>query len=154
MKCKMWGKQRHTVFQLCLFLNFIFYVGGVQLINNVAIVSGVQQRDSVMHIRLSILFQVLFPFRLLHYVEQSFLCYTAGPCWLSVLMQHCVTVHPNSLTIPSPHFSPLVIIISFSKSVSLFLFCKSVHSYHFLLDSLYYQYHMIFLSLSGLLHQV
>ena len=33
---------------------------------------------------------------------------------------------PNSLTIPSPQSSPPAILSSFSKSVSLFLFCKSV----------------------------
>ena len=43
----------------------------------------------------------------------------------------------NPLTILSLHLSPLVNIISFSKSVSLFLFCKQVHLYNFLLDSSY-----------------
>ena len=42
---------------------------------------GVQQSDSVLYI----LFQILFPFRLLRDIEQSFLCYTVGPCWLSIL---------------------------------------------------------------------
>ena len=55
------------------------------MINNVVIVSGVQQSDSVLHIHVSILFQILFPFRLLHNIEQSSLCYTVGPCWLSIL---------------------------------------------------------------------
>ena len=32
------------------FLNFLFYIG-VQLINNVVLVSGVQQSDSVIHIQ-------------------------------------------------------------------------------------------------------
>ena len=49
------------------------------------LVSGVQQRDSVIYIHVSILFQILFPFRLLHNIEQSSLCYTVGPCWLSIL---------------------------------------------------------------------
>ena len=55
------------------------------MINNV-LVSGVQQSDSVIHIYVSILFffyvsilfQILFPFRLLQSIEQSSLCYTAG----------------------------------------------------------------------------
>ena len=39
--------------------------------NNV-LVSGVQQSDSVIHIHVFILFfQILFPFRLLHNIEQS-----------------------------------------------------------------------------------
>ena len=56
------------------------------MINNVVLVSGVQQGDSVtLHIHVSILFQILFPFRLLQNIEQSSLCYTVGPCWLSSL---------------------------------------------------------------------
>ena len=41
------------------------------MINNVVLVSGVQQSDSVIHIHVSILFQILFPFRLLQNIEQS-----------------------------------------------------------------------------------
>ena len=50
--------------------NILFYTG-VQLINNVVSVSGVQQSDSVLHVHISILFQILFPFRLLHNTEQN-----------------------------------------------------------------------------------
>ena len=49
------------------------------------LVSDVQPSDSVIHIHVSIPFQILFPFRLLHNIEQSSLCYTVGPCWLSIL---------------------------------------------------------------------
>ena len=42
--------------------------------------SGVQQNNSIIHIRISILFQILFPFRLLQNIEQSSLWYTVGPC--------------------------------------------------------------------------
>ena len=55
------------------------------MIDNVVLVSGVQQGDSVICIHVSILFQILFPFRVLQSTEQSSLCYTGGPCWLSVL---------------------------------------------------------------------
>ena len=55
------------------------------MINDVVSVSGVQQSDSVTHIHVSIPFHILFPFRLLQNIEQSPLCYTIGPCWLSVL---------------------------------------------------------------------
>ena len=48
------------------------------MINNVVLVSGVQQSESVIHIHVSILFQILFPFGLLHNIEQSSLCYTVG----------------------------------------------------------------------------
>ena len=67
-----------------LFKKNLFYIG-VSLINNIVLVSGVQQSDSVIHIHVSILFQILFPFRLLQNIEQSSLCYTVGPCLLSIL---------------------------------------------------------------------
>ena len=55
---------------------------------------------------------------------------------------------PNSLTIPSPHPSPGPATVGlFSKSVSLLLFFKQTHLYHFLLDSTYKGSHMIFLLL-------
>ena len=47
--------------------------------------SGVRQSGSVTLRRISIVFQILFPFRLLQNTEQSSLCYIVGPCWLSVL---------------------------------------------------------------------
>ena len=46
------------------FFNFLFYIG-VQLIYNVVLVSGIQQSNSVIHMYVSILFQILFPYRLL-----------------------------------------------------------------------------------------
>ena len=62
----------HSV--LFFFLNFLFYIGE-QLINNVVLVSGAQQSESVIHIHVPTLFQILFPYRSL----QSSLCCTAGP---------------------------------------------------------------------------
>ena len=53
------------------------------MINNVVLVSGIQRSDSVIHA--SILFQLLFPFRLLQSTEQSSLCCTVCPFWLSIL---------------------------------------------------------------------
>ena len=41
------------------------------MINNAELVSGVQQGDSVTYIHVCILFQTLFPFRLLQNTEQS-----------------------------------------------------------------------------------
>ena len=41
------------------------------MINSVALVSGVQQSDSVIHIHVSIIFQILLSFRLLRIIEQS-----------------------------------------------------------------------------------
>ena len=55
------------------------------MINNIVLVSGVQQSDLIIHIHVSILFQIIFPFRLLQNIEQRSLCCTVGPCWLSIL---------------------------------------------------------------------
>ena len=49
------------------------------------LVSGVQQRDSILHTHVSILFQILFPFRILRNIEQHSLCHTGDPRWLCVL---------------------------------------------------------------------
>ena len=51
------------------------------MINNVVLVSGIQPGDAVIHMRVSVLFQVLFPLKLLQNMELSSLCYTVGPCW-------------------------------------------------------------------------
>ena len=72
------------VYQPLIFFFFSFYVGE-QLVNNVVLASGIQESDSVIHTHISILFQILFPFRLLQNIEQSSLCYTGGPCSLSIL---------------------------------------------------------------------
>ena len=55
-------------------------------INNVVIVSGGQQRDSVIHIHVFILSQTPLSSRLLHNIEQSSLWYIVGPCCLSILI--------------------------------------------------------------------
>ena len=69
----------HPFFLFVCFLN-IFKLSfiGVQLIYNVALVSAVQQSESVIHIHISTLFQILFPYRSLQSIEQSSLSYTEG----------------------------------------------------------------------------
>ena len=57
------------------------------------------------------------------YIELSSLCYTVGPCWLSLNTAVC-TCHPKLPVYPFLYPSPLVTVSSFSKSVGLFLFCK------------------------------
>ena len=84
---------------------FLFYTGA-QLINNVVLESGVQQSDSVIHTRASILFQIIFPFSLFQNIEQHSLCYTVGPCWLTVLNIACVHVNPNPQSCLSPTHPP------------------------------------------------
>ena len=50
------------------------------------LVSGAQRSDPVIHTQVSVLFLILFPFRLLHDIEQSApVCSTVGLCWLSIL---------------------------------------------------------------------
>ena len=59
----------------------------VQLIYNAVLVSGVQQSVSVMyqipdiwiHIQISTLFKIIFPYKSLQSIKQSSLCYTVGP---------------------------------------------------------------------------
>ena len=53
------------------FKNFLKFYIGVQLINYVVIVSGGQQRDSAMHIHVSILPQTSFPSKLPHTIKQN-----------------------------------------------------------------------------------
>ena len=48
-------------------------------------VSGVQQSYLVLCIYVSVLLHIIFPFRLLQNIEQSFLCYTVDPSWLFIL---------------------------------------------------------------------
>ena len=90
-------------------------------------VSGVQQSDSVIQICVSILFQILFPFRLLQNAEQSSLCYRVGPWWLSILNIAVCTCQSQTLSLSHPHILPLVTLNSFTKSMSLFLCCKQTH---------------------------
>ena len=68
-----------------------------ELINNVVLVSGARQTNSVLHIFVSTAFQILFPFRLLRNIKQSSLHWTAGPCWFSML---------NTAVCPCPSQTP------------------------------------------------
>ena len=63
-------------------------------------VSGVQQSDSVIHIQVSTLFQVIFPFRITEYWAEFPVLYI-GPCWLSVLN---VTVCTCQSQTPNQYF--------------------------------------------------
>ena len=56
-----------------IFFYFLFYVG-VEWIKNAVLVSDAQQSDSVIHIHVSVLFQILFPFsEFSHSVMSNFL---------------------------------------------------------------------------------
>ena len=54
---------------------FSFYFIEVQLIDNIMLLSCVQQSDSVAHMHIFILLQILFSYRLSQNTEWSFLCY-------------------------------------------------------------------------------
>ena len=81
---------------------------------------------SVIHIY--ILYQIRFLYRL---VEYTSLCYTVGPCCLSILYTVCVYVNPKLLSYPSPA-SPLVTISLFSMSVGLFLKNNAFYTYNWI----------------------
>ena len=80
------------------------------------LISAVQQSDSVIHIY--ILFHILFRYGLSQDIEYSSLCYTVGPCCLSVLY---ITACVCSSHTPSPFFpqppSPLATTSLFSVFV-------------------------------------
>ena len=70
-------------------------LGFSQLIINVVIVSSEQERYSAIHRHVFILPQTPLSSRLPHNAQQSSMCYTVGPCWLSILN---VTVQTPFLT--------------------------------------------------------
>ena len=111
---------QHFVFVLFLFLFSI----GVQLIDNVCsfqVYSKAIQLYTYMYL---FFFQFLSylgednKISLLQDIEQSSLCYTVGPCWLSIL-NTAVCTCPSQTPIPLLHPFSLVTISSFPKSVSL-----------------------------------
>ena len=61
-------------FFFCKLLIFLFCIGA-QPINNVVVVSGKQQRDFTIHIRVSFLPQTTLPSRLAHTIQQSSMFY-------------------------------------------------------------------------------
>ena len=70
-----------------------------------------QQSDSVILTHVSILFQVIFPLRLLHNIKLTSLCITVGPCWLSILNTAVCSSLPNSH--PHPHSLLVTVCSSF-----------------------------------------
>ena len=79
--------------------HFILILHWEYKINNV-LISGVQQSDSLVHIHVFLLCELLFPSRLLQNIEQSSLCYTVGPCWLSIFNRvMCVYCTPKLLSV-------------------------------------------------------
>jgi len=71
--------------------------------NNVVLISAVQQRDSIIHIYIYILFHILFHYGLSQDLEYRSLCYTVGTC-LSILY---ITVVILALTYKSSNFNSI-----------------------------------------------
>ena len=111
------------------------------MINNAVLVSVAQKRDSVAHTRVSVLFQTLLPFRLLHNIEQSSLRSTVCPCWLSILSIAVCTCWSQTPWLSSPTLFPTGN-------------CKFVHLlpiFLFLFNYVYICKHVCVYSLSNLL---
>ena len=108
------------------FFNFLDFIG-MQFIYNVVLVSAVQQSESIIHIHISILFQILFPYRSLQRIEQGSLCYikcSRQPptdvtfsdihAWVS-LNTHC---HPKTLFhLATQHNKSLVSFLQFRSFI-------------------------------------
>lgn len=97
-----------------VFRLFLFYTG-VKSIYNDVIVSGVQQSGPVTHTCVSVLFQILFPFRSSQNIEPRSLRCTAGPCWLSV-SNTAVCVCPSQIPV---YLCLIPSLFSTSESASL-----------------------------------
>ena len=55
-------------------------------------ISGGQQTNSGIHIHVSILYQILFSYRLLQSIEKNSLCCTIGPCLPKAMAPHSSTL--------------------------------------------------------------
>ena len=107
-----------------------FLIIGVQLLYNVVLVSTVQQSESAIHIHISPLFWISFPFRSLQSIQQSSLCYTVGSHQLSILyivsiVYICQSPFPNSSHSPFP-LGVHTFVLYFSVSISALQISSSV----------------------------
>ena len=83
-----WSREESVASCIFFFLTFHFVLENSWLTNNVVAVSGEQQRDSTIHTCIHSP-QTPLPSRLRFNMEQSSVCYTVGPCWLSILNRVC-----------------------------------------------------------------
>ena len=75
------------------------------------------------------LFQIIFLFRLLQNIEQSSLCYTEGPCWLSILNIEVCTCESQTPGLSLPllynyHNLYGIFFVLFSQNPSPFIFSQ------------------------------
>ena len=105
-----------------LFLKIYFIE--VQLSYNAVLASGAQQSDSVIYVHIYSHIYTLFHYDLSQDIEYHSLCYTVGPCCLSIL--HIYTgLHlqiPKAQCISPPLPLSLATTSLFSMSMRLFLF--------------------------------
>ena len=103
------------------------------MVNNVLLVLGVEQSDSVIHILMhaSILFQILFSFRLLQNIEKSS-CAISGSLLVSVLLNievcTCQSRTPRAVYLYGILFKKkkkLLEKVSYFSIVNIFYFCKA-----------------------------
>ena len=78
------SEHRWVPFSFLFLINFLFCIR-VEPIHNAVVTSGEQWRDSAIHLHGSTLPQTPLPSRLPQNIEQSSLCSSVGPCWLSIL---------------------------------------------------------------------
>ena len=105
-----------------VFLKLIFIE--LQLIYNVVFVYSLKQSESVVHIHISTLFKILFPYRSLQNTEQSSLCCTVVLTsylfyfilfQLTMLDRVVCKCQPRTPNLSLPSLSPLVTISLFSN---------------------------------------
>ena len=94
---------KHRLLYMCTYTHACVYV----------IVSGELQRDSAIHICVSILPQTPLLSRLPYNIEQSSMCYIVGPCWLSILNRAACTCPLDKAM--APHSSTLAWKISWTE---------------------------------------
>ena len=90
----------HFSFFLSLFLS------EVQLIYNVVLISGVQQRELVIH-TYTYFFHILFHYGLLQDIEYCSLHHTLGPFVYLFCIQQCISANSKPLIYTSPAPFPL-----------------------------------------------
>ena len=116
--------EKSTIFNKTFFIYFVLEYSWLTMLWLRWTAKWLSQNDSYTHMHVSILHQIPLPSRLPYSTELSSLCYTVGPCWLSILNIAVCTVHPKLPNYFFPASFPLATISLFSKSVSLFLFCN------------------------------
>ena len=124
MWCPLGSASSMCVFQFTQLYSFIFVFIALIFfslhwcipISTIVIVSGRQQRDSAMYIRISILPQIpssVLSFRFPRNIEQGSLCYTVGPSWLFILKYNSVTFKCKDVWTSLAHKSERLIFLGY-----------------------------------------